>query len=259
MSAALDARAVGNKFVLVVRPTRLDELVSRYNTAQQAQFYLEHLGADFGDYLNEHSRYGEALTKTETLLRELGRVQRLDRRYLQKFIFGAGDIVVVLGQDGLVANTLTYVEGQPVIGVNPDPARWDGVLLPFAVDDLPRVMPEVIRKRRPIRSVTMAEVTLNNGQTLHAVNDFFVGQRSHVSARYTIAIAGREERHSSSGVIISTGLGSTGWLRSIYAGWHAATRTLLGEVTGAPGDGSFPWDADHLHYFVREPYRSCVT
>jgi hypothetical protein len=39
------------KIVLVVRPTRLDELVARFNTLQQAQFYVEHLGADFGDYL----------------------------------------------------------------------------------------------------------------------------------------------------------------------------------------------------------------
>ena len=34
------------------------------------------------------------------------------------------DIVVVVGQDGLVANTLKYLQGQPVIAVNPD--RSDG-------------------------------------------------------------------------------------------------------------------------------------
>lgn len=32
------------------------------------------------------------------------------------------DIVVVIGQDGLVANTLKYLDGQPVIAINPDPA-----------------------------------------------------------------------------------------------------------------------------------------
>ncbi len=259
MNAAEDAIAADSKIVLVVRPTRLDELVARFNTIQQAQFYIEHLGADFGDYLAEHRRYGDALVTVETVLRTFGRVQRLDRRYLANFIFGAQDIVIVLGQDGLVANTLKYLEGQPVIGVNPDRARWDGVLLPFTVNDLSRVMPEVVRKRRPVRAVTMAQAVLNTGQTLYAVNDVFIGQRSHVSARYTIAIAGREERQSSSGVIVSTGLGSTGWLRSIYAGWHAATRTLLHQAADAAGDGSFAWDADYLHYFVREPYPSRVT
>jgi hypothetical protein len=234
-------------------------LVTRFNTVQQAQFYIEHLGADFGDYLIEHRHYGEALTKAETQLREVGRVQRLDRRFVANFLFGVQDIVVVVGQDGLVANTLKYLDGQPVIGVNPDPARWDGVLLPFTVKELARVVPEVVRRRRPLRAVTMAEAVLNNGQTLQAVNDLFVGQRSHVSARYSIAIGGREERQSSSGVIVSTGLGSTGWLRSIYAGWHATTRTLLHDAVHGTDDGSFAWDADYLHYFVREPYPSRIT
>ena len=247
------------KIVLVVRPTRLDELVARFNTVQQAQFYVEHLGADFGDYLVEHRRYGEAVVKAEAVLRELGRVQRLDRRYLANFIFGAQDHVVVLGQDGLVANTLKYLDGQPVIGVNPEPARWNGVLLPFSVDELPQVAPAALRRQRPLRAVTMAKAVLNNGQTLHAVNDFFIGQRSHVSARYTIAVGGREEQQSSSGVIVSTGLGSTGWLKSIYAGWTATASSLLHRQIDSVGDGSFPWDADYLHYFVREPYPSRVT
>jgi hypothetical protein len=101
-----------NKIVLVVRPTRLDNLVVRHNTIQQAQFYVEHLGADFSDYLAEHRRYHEAARATEALLRDLGRVQRLQRQFLANFIFGPEDTVVVLGQDGLVANTLKYLDGQ---------------------------------------------------------------------------------------------------------------------------------------------------
>ncbi|HEX6842925.1 MAG TPA: hypothetical protein VF113_15420 [Stellaceae bacterium] len=247
------------KIVLVVRPTRLDDLVTRFNTAQQAQFYVEHLGADFSDYLLEHRRYGEAVIEAEAALRDLGRVQRLDRRYLANFVFGAEDSVVVLGQDGLVANTLKYLDGQPVVGVNPDPARWAGRLLPFTVADLPRLMPEVLARRRPLKSVTMAAATLNTGQTLHAVNDLFIGQRSHVSARYQLSVGGHDEQQSSSGIIVSTGLGSTGWLKSIYAGWAGTTRRLMPGRLGQVGDGSFAWDADYLHYFVREPYPSPTT
>jgi hypothetical protein len=248
-----------SKIVLVVRPTRLDDLVVRHNTIQQAQFYVEHLGADFSDYLAEHRRYHEAVRATEALLRDLGRVQRLQRRFLANFIFGPDDTVVVLGQDGLVANTLKYIDGQHVVGVNPDPARWDGALLPFTIDDLPHVMPEELRRQRAVKTVTMAKAALNNGQTLHAVNDLFIGQRSHVSARYKIAVAGREEQHSSSGIIVSTGLGSTGWLKSVYAGWAATTRTLMKHKVEAPEDGTFDWDADYLRYFVREPFPSRTT
>ena len=251
--------AADRKIVLIVRPTRLDDLVTRFNTVQQAQFYVEHLGADFSDYLIEHKYYRAAVHRAEDVLREFGRVQRLERRYVSNFVFGADDGVVVLGQDGLVANTLKYLDGQRVIGINPEPARWNGVLLPFTIDDLPRIMEEETKRQRPVKLVTMAKATLNTGQTLHAVNDFFIGQRSHVSARYQISVGGQEERQSSSGIIVSTGLGSTGWLKSVYAGWATATRCLLGGDVAPVGDGSFPWDARYLHYFVREPYPSRTT
>ena len=246
--------APDRKIVLIVRPTRLDDLVARFNTVQQAQFYVEHLGADFSDYLIEHKHYRSAVERAEDVLREFGRVQRLERRYVPNFLFGAEDGVVVLGQDGLVANTLKYLDGQRVVAINPDPARWNGVLLPFTIKDLPRIMAEEATRQRPVKLVTMAKATLNTGQTLHAVNDFFIGQRSHVSARYQISVGGQEERQSSSGIIVSTGLGSTGWLKSVYAGWATATRCLLGRDVAPIGDGSFPWDAPYLHYFVREPY-----
>jgi hypothetical protein len=250
--------APDRKMILIVRPTRLDDLVTRFNTVQQAQFYVEHLGADFSDYLIEHKHYRAAVQRAEEVLRDFGRVQRLERRYVANFVFGAEDDVVVLGQDGLVANTLKYLDGQRV-AINPDPARWNGVLLPFTINDLPRIMAEETKRQRPVKLVTMAKATLNTGQTLHAVNDFFIGQRSHVSARYQISVGGEEERQSSSGIIISTGLGSTGWLKSVYAGWAAATRCLLGHDVAPVGDGSFPWDARYLHYFVREPYPSRTT
>ena len=251
--------ATDRKIVLIVRPTRLDDLVTRFNTVQQAQFYVEHLGADFSDYLIEHKHYRAAVQRAEDVLRDFGRVQRLERRYVPNFVFGAEDGVVVLGQDGLVANTLKYLDGQRVVAVNPDPARWNGVLLPFTIDDLPRVMAEETKRQRPVKLVTMAKATLNTGQALYAVNDVFIGQRSHVSARYQISIDGQEERQSSSGIIVSTGLGSTGWLKSVYAGWTTTTRCLLGHDVVPVGDGSFPWDAAYLHYFVREPYPSRTT
>ncbi|SDR30942.1 hypothetical protein SAMN05519103_01900 [Rhizobiales bacterium GAS113] len=247
------------KIVLIVRETRLDELIARFNTVQQAQFYVEHLGADFSDYLNEHRRYKEAVTQSQSILRDFGRVQRLERRYLSNFIFGPEDLVVALGQDGLVANTLKYLDGQHVIGLNPDPKRWDGVLLPFRVEDLAKVVTEEIKGRRPIKTVTMAKATLNTGTSLYAVNDLFIGPRSHVSARYALSVGGKEERQSSSGIIVSTGLGSTGWLKSIYAGWRATTASLTGATLDNAAEGAFAWDAEHLQFFVREPFPSRTT
>ena len=177
------AQRLDKKIVLVTRRTRLEELISRFNTVEQARFYVEHLGADFGDYEDENKTYVESMSLVTESLREWGIVQRIDRTFLPTYLFGPEDVVVVLGQDGLVANTLKYLDGHPVVGVNPDVKRWEGVLLPFVGKDIRKVMQEVIHRKRAIKHITMARVDLNNGQTLHGVNDLFIGPRTHTSAR----------------------------------------------------------------------------
>lgn len=267
------------KIVLVTRPSRLAELAVRFNTVAQARFYIEHLGADFSDYEREDETYGQALREAQRVLAAWGRVQLLERRFVPNFLFGAKDIVVTLGQDGLVANTLKYLDGQPLIGVNPDPQRWDGRLLPFRTGDLETIMIEVLAGSRPTRTVTLAQATLNNGQVICGVNDLFVGLRSHASARYRIRMGDTAEDHSSSGVVISTGLGSTGWFQSLLGGATAvslqAQATIYGLASTGGGESAlggkarseskprsrwvFPWDADYLYFTVREPFVSRRT
>lgn len=251
--------ASDRKIVLVTRRTRLQELVARYNTVEQARFQAEHLGMDFSDFMAEDATYRAAVAEVETSLGRHGRLQRLDRTFLPNFLFPPNGLVVVLGQDGLVANTLKYLQGQPLLAVNPDPARWDGVLLPFAVADLPKVLPETLNQRRPVREVTMARVQLSDGQQLLAVNDFFIGARSHVSARYELKSANRCERQSSSGVIVSTGLGSTGWLRSVLTGAAAIAGGKGSPQNRQMRERGFAWDAKHLVFSVREPFPSRST
>jgi NAD kinase len=273
-------RLTDNKIVVVTRPTRLAELVIRFNTVSQARFYVEHQGADFSDYLREDQTYHRALTETQTVLSQMGRVQTVDRGFLPNFVFGPDDIVVTLGQDGLVANTLKYLNNQPVLGVNPDPERWDGRLLPFRVGDLSKLMPEVILRKRRLRAVTMAKASLNNGQTMYGVNDLFIGPKTHSSARYVIRCGDASEAQSSSGVIVSTGMGSTGWLKSLITGAAAITRSAgsslarqaTEELYANPSMRAktdtqvrfnvrteFSWDADYLFYTVREPFPTKTT
>jgi NAD kinase len=247
------------KIVLVVRTTRLADLKAKFATKSQARFYVNSLGADFGDYESEDAFYQTAIAEAQQSLGELGRVQIVQRGFLPNFVFGPEDIVVVLGQDGLVANTLKYLSGQPLLGVNPDPKRWDGQLLPFRVSDLNKVMREILRGGRKTHEVTMAEARLNTGLSLCAVNDLFIGLKSHGSARYRISTGEKAENHSSSGVIVSTGLGSTGWFKSLITG-AAGVAKAAGKDSGAiPPDTRFPWESDFLYYTVREPFPSKAT
>lgn len=251
-------RLTDNKLVLIKRKTRLEDLIQRFNTVEQARFYIEHLGADFSDYLNEDRTYRSAVSEAVRQLEYLGKVQVVDREHLPNFLFGPDDIVIALGQDGLVANTLKYLSSQPLVGVNPDPARWDGILLPFQVGDLTLIITEVFHKKRRYKNVTLAKTTLNDGQTMYAVNDFFIGQKTHVSARYWIEASGKSEQQSSSGIIVSTGLGSTGWYKSVITG-AATISGQLGCKAAPVAAKRLAWDVDSLYYFVREPFISKIT
>ena len=245
-----------NKVVLIKRRTRYEELKRRYNTVEQARFYIEHLGADFSDYEREDKTYNAALENIRNLIRPCARLQEIDREYLPNMIFGKDDIVIAVGQDGLVANAMKYLNGQPLIGVNPDPARWDGVLLPFETGEIAKVLPKVINGTFDTKNVTMGKVETKDGQVLYAVNDFFIGVSNHTSARYNINYRNRVENQSSSGIIISTGFGMTGWHKSIMAEFVGIAKAFgLNYVTELHAD----WGARQLIFQVREPYPSRFT
>jgi len=102
--------------------------------------------------------------------------------------------------------------------------------------------------------VTFAEASTNLGQRMLAVNDLFIGPKSHTSVRYRIDWNGRSERQSSSGIIVSTGFGSTGWFQSVLAGAIG-----VAGIESHPMAAGFAWDAPHLQFAVREPFPSQTT
>ena len=250
------------KIVLVTRKTRLEGLVERFNTKGQAKFYLEHSGGNFELYEREHETYYAALSSLRHGLQTQAKLQVIERGFLPNFLFAEGDLVVTIGIDGLVVNTAKYLNGQPLVAVNPDPAHIDGVLLPFTVQQAPQIVAKALRGQAQVRQISMAEAALNDGQRLLAFNDLFIGVRSHISARYQIEAGGQQERQSSSGIIVSTGAGATGWLSSLF---NMANGLWAGFANQAAGLDSPPvrlaqpaleWDAERLLFVVREPFAS---
>ena len=171
---------------------------------------------------------------------------------------------MTVGQDGLVANVAKYAANLPIVAVNPDPQRIDGILLPFRADQARAAVRSVLAGKARYRRVVMAEATLTDGQRLLAFNDFFVGNRTHVSARYRIEVDGRAEPHSSSGVLVSTGAGSTGWLSSVFNMQEGLRRAFATSAAPAPAPTlaaepqplRLNWEDPRLVYVVREPFVS---
>lgn len=246
-----------DKLVVVTLKTRLEELVERFNTREQAKFYIEHMGLNFSEYDREHAVYGDAVRR---LRREveglLSKVQFIERGFLPNFIFTPQDLIATIGRDGLVVNTAKYLDGQPIVAVNPDPARIDGVLLPFTVDKVRAAVGRVLEEKSKYHTITMAEVRLNDGQRLLAFNDFYLGQRTHLSSRYRLTWHGRSEKQSSSGALVVTGAGSTGWFSSTQNMAAAVTRLLLNDAAPKMPRMRLAWDDPRLVFVVREPFRS---
>lgn len=241
------------KIVLVTRKTRLEGLVERFNSRGQARFYIEHAGGDFAEYQKEDDAYRTSLDLLRRSI-DLGlKTQVVERSLVPTMLFTEKDVVVTAGQDGLVANTAKYVGTQPIVAVNPDPERFDGVLLRFPPAEARVALRQVLEGKARFREVTLAEAALNDGQRLLAFNDLYVGSRTHVSSRYRLGFGGRAEPQSSSGVIVSTGAGSTGWLSSLF-NMAAAVAGLGGGRGGAPI--RLPWEDPRLVFVVREPFRS---
>jgi NAD kinase len=249
---------VFDKIVLVTRKTRLDELIERFNTRAQSKFYIEHAGGDFSAYVLEHDAYQRSLESVRRSIETGLKIQVMDRALVPTYVFSKDDVVVTLGQDGLVANTAKYVAGQPILAVNPDAERFDGILLPFQPADLKPHLERTIAGKARVRTVTMAEAKLEDGQHLLAFNDLFIGASTHVSARYRIRYGDKQENHSSSGIIVSTGAGSTGWLSSIF-NQTSGILFFLGGTTVKPVRMEWPrmeWDDKRLLFVVREPFLS---
>ena len=246
-------RPVFDRIVLVTRKTRLDELIERFNTRAQAKFYIEHAGGDFSAYLTEHDAYQRSLEVVRRSVETGLKIQIMDRALVTTYVFAKSDVVVTLGQDGLVANTAKYVGGQPILGVNPDADRFDGILLPFQPADLRPNLERTLMGKARARAVTLAEAKLKDGQRLIAFNDLFIGAQTHVSARYRIVYNDQTENHSSSGIIVSTGAGSTGWLSSIFN----ETSGIVSFLGGTPVKPMrMEWEEPRLLFVVREPFVS---
>lgn len=202
--------------IIVKNKTRLEALIERFNTKAQAKFYIERSGGNFEDYEIEHENFHRSLSSVQRQLSKVIKNKIVERNFLPSFLFNENQVVIVIGQDGLVANAAKYVNEVPIIAINPDAERYDGFLLPFSPDNFIGGIEGVITNSFKTRTASFAEAALNDGQRLLAFNDLFIGASSHVSARYKISYNNKSEEHSSSGIIVSTQAGTTGWLSSIF-------------------------------------------
>ena len=233
------------RVVFATRETELDALLARHSTRGQVKFYLESRGQDFAVVEHRDRVQRRALEVAKAAVPAEWTFASVARGDLDRFLFFPNDIVVAIGQDGLVANIAKYLDGQPVIGVTPEPGVGEGILTRHAPEGLGDLLVRTAHSDCDLEQRAMVEAAINGGDRLLALNDLFLGHRSHQSARYDIRFGEVSEFQSSSGVIVATGTGLSGWARSVMA----ATGTAF----------AFAPEAAEAAFFAREPWPSRST
>ena len=230
------------RVVLVTRATELAALLAHHGTRGQVEFFLSARGQDFGDVARRDAVQATAIAQVKQAIPADWSFAHVWRDDLNRFLFFPNDIVVALGQDGLVANLAKYLNGQPVIGVSPDAAMGEGVLTPHALNAVPDLLRRAAHQDVDVAARSMVMAHSAGGDSLLALNELFIGHRSHQSARYDLAFGDETEFQSSSGLIVSTGTGLTGWAKSIMAATHT--------------DFDIAPTARQAAFFAREPWPS---
>ncbi|MHA2298137.1 MAG: NAD(+)/NADH kinase [Candidatus Hodarchaeales archaeon] len=157
---------------------------------------------------------------------------------------GDYDMVISLGGDGtfLFACHLVQNSEIPVLGVNSDNFLSEGFMLDTDHSTLETRLENILTlEKLPVKTyprlISRLIAPTRREIPAKALNEVHVGRLyNHKMARYEILLDdGQKERQKSSGVLVSTGLGSTAWYKS---------------AGGTP----FSKHADHARFLVRECY-----
>lgn len=162
------------------RTTEYEELLARHGTHGQAAFFLSTRGRSLDEVAARHHRTLRALADVASAVPLTWRRSRVERADLDRFLFAPEDVVIVVGQDGLVANAAKYLAGQPVIGIDTEPGRNPGVLVRHRVRDTGALLRAATAPGAGGRAdeLTMVEAVADDGERLVALNEIYLGPRA---------------------------------------------------------------------------------
>ncbi len=147
-------------------------------------------------------------------------------------------LVIAVGGDGTFLEAARRIEKQVILGVNSDPNHSVGSFCAVHRGQFKKAFDSILEGRWVPRSVNRLRVRINGRVLPYAVlNDIlFCHKNPAAVSRYWIKIGKIREEHRSSGLWVSTAVGSSGAIKS------AGGRVL-------------PWESRKIQYFPRELYQ----
>ena len=244
-----------NRVVIVTKRTALEELVLLNHTEGAVKFLLESQGQTIDEYKSKDEAYKLALKVISKQIPMDMPSTTVDREDLPNFLFRDTDLIIVCGPDGLFVNLAKYAKDQPILTINPDPKTVAGKLMLFKPEMVGEMIANICAGKHRVDLLPFIKAQINNEETIWAINDLFIGRSDQVSALYKMSFGSESENQSSSGIIVATGVGTTGWLSSIM--------NMINGIVRENGNSKLSYlprrTANELVFVVREPFDSPTT
>ena len=231
------------RIIIVTRKTSYEKIIEELHTDTAARFDLKMKGSSIDVYIAEHDVYKNSVELIRRSIPSSISVAQVERDELFRFTFFDTDLIIACGPDGLLINLAQYITVQKVITVNPDPTRVSGVLMLFKPEEISKL---VTKEEYVCHELTLAKAVVNDDskKVVYALGDIFFGRVDQSSAFYNIKFGGDGVDHISSGVIITTGAGSTGWFSSI--------KGMIGRLSSGVQRQAPSLESKSLHFITRE-------
>jgi len=126
------------------------------------------------------------------------------------------DIVISIGGDGTALSASHFLTKRPLLAINSNPRQSEGALTTLNLEDLDKKLREIKSGKFKTEKLERIEVMINDKlQNPLALNDVFIAnEKAYSMSKYKIRFNGSLEEQKSSGLIFSTGTGSTAWFKS---------------------------------------------
>ena len=215
---------------------------------------LERHACSEGELIRVYRHWGLAPER----IRRSGERQRQARKKLERLLPGArfipaeqatravvenASLVVALGGDNHFQRVARLLHDEPLAGINSDPATSLGMLTAFNIHTFKQALPNLLVGARDVEKWTRLEVRVDGKPLSHlALGEVFIGERDRcVMSRHVLRFRRQREEQKSSGLLVVTGAGSTGWYQSAANGL-------------APARHSFPKQAPSFRFLLTEPH-----
>jgi len=152
------------------------------------------------------------------------------------------DIIIAIGGDGTILSASHYLKNKPLLAVNISPKTSEGALATIPIKQLNKKLKQILKNKYKTEKLERIKIIINNKPLpILALNEVFIAnEKAYLISKYKIKFKNKKEIQKSSGLLFSTGTGSTAWFKSAH---------------GIP----FSPQSKYIKMIVREPYQGRLS